>query len=167
MGQLSSSFCVSPCTVTAAANAFILSSDAPTGQSTVATSCLADFLIFVGGTSGISQADRYCGERFNPVGGTTSAPVTANAASVCSKFRKAEIHFNGRFTNLIYFFQLRLNHTNLSTKRMALKLQLKLTQTTMSDFALLTPSHRREQIYELEVFHYGHVLSYQLSIVLS
>ena len=162
MGQLSSSFCVSPCTVTTAASAFILSSESP-GLSTPVANCLADFLIFVGGTSGIFQADRYCGERFNPV-----APVvTANAASICSKFRKAEIYFHGRFTNLIYFSQLRLNRTNLSTKRMALKLQLKLLQTTMSDFALLTPSHRREQFYELEVFYYDHVSSYQLWIVLS
>ena len=98
MGQLSSSFCVSPCTVTTggAPNAFILSSEVP-GSSTLAVSCLADFLIFVGGTSGTSQADRYCGERFSPV----SPVVTANAASVCSKFRKAEIHFNCRYTNLI------------------------------------------------------------------
>ena len=87
---------MSPCTVAAAASAFILSTEVA-GSSTLAVNCLLDFLIFVGGTSGAFQADRYCGERFSP-----AAPVvTANAASVCCKSNNANSLYQ-----LIYFLNL-------------------------------------------------------------
>ena len=143
--QLSSTFCVSPCTVATATSAFILTSET-VGSSTPASTCTLDFLIFIGSTSAATQADRYCGERLSP----STTAVTTSVTSLCCKLdsnANSPYHYPGSFTYLILIFlQLRSNHTVLSTKPTDLKLQQKLLQMTILGSALLTPSHRREAL---------------------